>query len=37
MPTLWGWVATWGLILGTALALWWFARRTHYQRKQKND
>lgn len=33
MPTLWGWVVTWGLILGTALAIWWFVRRANYQNK----
>ena len=31
MPTQWGWVVTWGLILGTVLAVWWFVRRAHYQ------
>lgn len=33
MPTLSGWVVTWGLILGTALAIWWFVRRANYQNK----
>lgn len=37
MPNLWGWILTWGAILGTALAIWWFVRQAHYQNKERDE